>query len=325
MNSDLPLSLVGGRVRPCCLFTDPFSSPVASFGEVSETDSEVIPRAHLKQRGSLVLDDGPRSEIQEGGVKVIRRKYGIHSSVQMRSSLDFERAHDGGPGEIAIFEAYLVAGFRGIVPSLVAEVSSFLGFCPSQLTPSSWKTLMSIQVLGELYGLDTGVHEFLYSYYFAPLTIMHGFYHLQPRDGAPLVEEPSRGTWGSYPFGDNWTSRCVSSGILSWGSRGEKDVGDSSMFSWSALPDEQGGPASQSSLGLPVFVLYDEYQQAGARRRRPFYAPTPRLTRTKCWDPEEEHRRHLLGSEGLDHHFRGCPQVDSRSAAESRVSASPPF
>ena len=30
---------------------------------------------------------------------------------------------------------------------------------------------------------------------------------------------------------------------------------------------------------LPVSVLYDEYQQAGARRRRPFYAPPPRLTR----------------------------------------------
>ena len=196
-------------MRPCCLFTDPFSSPVASFGEVSETDSEVIPRAPLKQRCSLVLDDGLRSEIQEGGVKVIRRKYGIHSSVQMRSSLEFERAHDGGPGEIAIFEAYLVAGFSGIVPSLVAEVSSFLGFCPSQLTPLSWKTLMLIQVLGELYGLDSGVHEVLYSYYFAPLTIMPGFYHLQPRDGDPLVEKPSRGTRGNYPFGDNWTSRYV--------------------------------------------------------------------------------------------------------------------
>ncbi|KAF2559312.1 hypothetical protein F2Q68_00015460 [Brassica cretica] len=207
MNSDLPVSLVGGRVRPCRLFTDPFSSPVASFGEVSETDSEVIPRAPLKQCGSLVLDDGQCSEIQEGG-------------------------------------------FQGIVPSLVAEVSSVLGFCPSQIIPSSWKTLMSIQVLGELYGIDTGVHEDLYSYYFTPLMIMHGFYHLQPRDGAPLVEEPSRGTWASYPFGDNWTSRCVSSGILSWGSRGEKDVGDSSMFPWSALPDEQGSLALQSALGF---------------------------------------------------------------------------
>ena len=96
MNSDLPASLVGGRVRPCRLFTDPFLSPVASFGEVSETDSKVIPRAPLKQHGSLVLDDGPRSEIQEGSLKVIRMKYGIHSSVKMRSPLEFERAPDGG-------------------------------------------------------------------------------------------------------------------------------------------------------------------------------------------------------------------------------------
>ena len=140
---------------------------------------------------------------------MIRRKYGIHSSVQMRSSSEFERAPDGGPSEIAIFEVYLISGFRGIVPSLVAEVSSFLGFCPSHLTPSSWKTLMSIQVLGELHGLDTGVHEVLYSYYFAPLTVMPGFYHLQPRDGAPLVEEPSRGTLGNYLFWDNWTSRYM--------------------------------------------------------------------------------------------------------------------
>ncbi|CAG7897198.1 unnamed protein product [Brassica rapa] len=68
---------------------------------------------------------------------------------------------------------------------------------------------MSIQVLGELYGLDTGIHKVLYSYYFAPLTIMPGFYHFLPRDGAPLVEETLRGTWGSYPFRDNWTSRYV--------------------------------------------------------------------------------------------------------------------
>lgn len=66
---------------------------------------------------------------------------------------------------------------------------------------------MSIQVLGELYGLDIGIHEVMYSYYFSPLTIMPGFYHLQPRDGTPLVEEPLRGTRGNYPFGNNWNSR----------------------------------------------------------------------------------------------------------------------
>ena len=163
----------------------------------------------LKQHERFTLDDGPRSEIREGGLKAIRKKYGIHYSVHMRSPSEFERAPDVGPGEIAIYEAYLVAGFRGIVPSLVAEVSSFFGFCPSQLTPLFWKILMSIQVLGELHGLETGIHEVLYSYRFAPWRIVPGFYHLQPRDGAPLVEEPRRGIRSNSSFENNWSGRYV--------------------------------------------------------------------------------------------------------------------
>ncbi|KAG5407919.1 hypothetical protein IGI04_014038 [Brassica rapa subsp. trilocularis] len=167
--SDLPASFVGGRVRPCCLFADPFSSPIASFGTASKTGSEAIPMAPLKQHERFTLDDGPRSEIYEGGLKAIRKKYGIHSLVHMKSPSEFERAPDGGPRGIAIYEAYLVAGFRGIVPLLGAEV------------------------LGELHGLETGIHEVLYSYRFAPWRIVPEFYHLQPRDGAPLVEKPRRG------------------------------------------------------------------------------------------------------------------------------------
>ena len=153
MNSylpSLPASFVGGRVRPRRLFTNPFSSPATSHGEVPEADNEAIPMAPSKQRCSYVLDDSPCSEIEEEDLMAIRRRYEIHSLVQMRSPSEFERAADRGPNEIAVFEAYLVAGFRGIIPSLVSEISSFFGFCTSQLTPLSWRTLMSIQVLGEL-------------------------------------------------------------------------------------------------------------------------------------------------------------------------------
>ncbi|KAL0789749.1 hypothetical protein Bca101_005995 [Brassica carinata] len=68
---------------------------------------------------------------------------------------------------------------------------------------------MAIQVLGELHGLSVGVHEILYSYYFAPLASEEGFYHLRSSDGAPLVEEPSRSVRGNHPFGDGWNSRHV--------------------------------------------------------------------------------------------------------------------
>ena len=165
--------------------------------------------APLRQRCSYFLDDGPRSEIQEESLINIRKKFVIPPSVVMRCPSEFERAPDGGSDEIAIYEAYLEAGFRDGVPSIIAEVSSFFGFCPSQLTPLSWRTLAAIQVLGEIHGFVVGVHEILYSYYFAPLVSKPGFYHLRSRDGTSLVEEPSRGIKGNYPFGDDWDKQYL--------------------------------------------------------------------------------------------------------------------
>ena len=169
---------MGGHPRPRRLFTDPFSSPISSWGDVPEADSEAITMAPLRQRRSCFFDDGPRSEIREGDLADMRRKYAIHPSVGMRSPSEFERALDGGASEVAIYEAYLEAGFRGGIPSLIGEVSSFFGFCPSQLTPLTWSTLMAIQVLRELNGFSIGIHEILYSYYFA--LIDHGFDTLLP-------------------------------------------------------------------------------------------------------------------------------------------------
>ena len=162
-------SLVCGRVRPRSPFTDPFSSPVTSWGNGTEADSEAVPMASLRRLRSCFFDDSPRSEIREGDLANIRRKYLIHPSVGMRSPTEFKHTPDGG--------AYLEAGFRGVIPSLIDKVSSFFGFSPSQLTPLTWKTLMAIQVLGELHGFSFGVHEILYSYSFAPLANKDGFYH----------------------------------------------------------------------------------------------------------------------------------------------------
>ena len=104
--------------------------------------------ASWRRLRSCFLDDGPRSEIREGDLANMRSKYAIHPSVAMRSPTEFERAPDGGAGEVAIYEAYLEVGFPGVIPSLIGEVSYFFGFCPSQLTPLTWRTLMAIQVLG---------------------------------------------------------------------------------------------------------------------------------------------------------------------------------
>ena len=106
---------------------------------------------------------------------------------------------------------------------------------------------MAIQVLGELHGFSVGVHEILYSYYFAPLANKDGFYHLRSRDGAPLVEEPSRGVRGNHPFDDGWNSRYVFVKIqepvgypMSW----EAYNGNSSAIPLGDLSVEQGGLTS---------------------------------------------------------------------------------
>ncbi|KAF3553800.1 hypothetical protein F2Q69_00012583 [Brassica cretica] len=293
MNPELlmfPSSLVGGRPRPHRPFTDPFSSPVLSWRDVPEADSEAVLMAPLRRRRSCFFDDSPHSEIREGDLANMRRKYSIHPLVGMRSPTEFERAPDGGAGEVAVYEAYLEAGFRGVIPSLIGEVSSFFGFCPSQLTLLTLRTLIAIHVLRELHGFSVGVHEILYSYYFAPLVNKAGFYHLRSRDGAPLVEEPSRGIRGNYAFGDGWNSRYVfvkihepvgyptswrtvgkfiPPGFLCWRSSKEAYNGISSMI---PMGDFSGNVAR-----LPVSIVYDEYQKAKGRKRRPSYTPPPRL------------------------------------------------
>ena len=109
-----PASFVGGFIRPCRLFADPFSSPVPSWGNVPEADDEVVPVAPLRQhRSQLPDDDGPCSVIRGEELMEIRRKYSISPLVELRCPSEFERAPDRGMNEIAIFEAYLEAGFRG--------------------------------------------------------------------------------------------------------------------------------------------------------------------------------------------------------------------
>uniref|UniRef100_A0A0D3BVZ5 Uncharacterized protein n=1 Tax=Brassica oleracea var. oleracea TaxID=109376 RepID=A0A0D3BVZ5_BRAOL len=227
--------------------------------------------APLRRLLSCFFDDGPRSEIREGDLANIRRKYLIHPSVWIRSLTEFERAPDGGAGEVTVYEAYLEAGFRGVIPSFIDEVSSFFGFCPSQLTSLTWRNLMAIQVLGELHGFSVGVHEILYSYYFAPLVNKDGFYHLRSRDGAPLVEEPSRGVRGNHPFGDGWNSRYMFVKIqepVGYPTSWEANNGNSSAI---PLGDLSGNVARS-----PASVVYDEYQKVKARKRR-LYTPPPRL------------------------------------------------
>ncbi|KAG2255422.1 hypothetical protein Bca52824_074716 [Brassica carinata] len=144
---------------------------------------------------------------------------------------------------------------------------------------------MAIQVLGELHGFSIGVHEILYSYYFAPLANKDGFYHLRSRDGAPLVEEPSRGVRGNHPFGDGWNSRYVFVKIqdpvgypTSWRI---VDVSRPVSFAGEAVAKLiMGIPRRfRNVTRSPASVVFDEYQKVKARKRRVSYTLPPKLAR----------------------------------------------
>ncbi|KAF2558052.1 hypothetical protein F2Q68_00016839 [Brassica cretica] len=159
---------------------------------------------------------------------------------------------------------------------------------------------MAIQILGEFHGFVVGVHEILYSYYFAPLVSKPGFYHLRSRDGTPLVEEPSRGIKGNYSFGDDWDKRYLFVKIPGpspypsfWrtvdAARPVSFIGEVMVkfvlgvpqrFRWvNFLMSKEALRHSRNVARLPVSIIYDEYQKAKTRKRRPFYTPPPRLVR----------------------------------------------
>ncbi|KAG2247511.1 hypothetical protein Bca52824_087139 [Brassica carinata] len=79
------------------------------------------------------------------------------------------------------------------------------------------------------------------------------------------VREGPRAAWLSYVLA------CIPPGFLRWKSRSEACNGSSSMIPMGDLP---GNVAR-----LPVSVVYDEYQKAKARKRRPSYTPPPRIAR----------------------------------------------
>ncbi|KAF2596264.1 hypothetical protein F2Q68_00009768 [Brassica cretica] len=87
-------------------------------------------------------------------------------------------------------------------------------------------------------------------------------------------------------LGVGWLSyvvACVPPGFLCWRSSSEAYNGSSSAIPMGHLFGEQGSLSSQSCLGnvarLLVSVVYEEYQKAKARKRRPSYTPPPRLAR----------------------------------------------
>uniref|UniRef100_A0A0D2ZSC6 Uncharacterized protein n=2 Tax=Brassica TaxID=3705 RepID=A0A0D2ZSC6_BRAOL len=235
-----PSSLVGGRSGPRHLFTDPFSSPIPSWGDVTEADSEAIPMVPLRRHRSCFFDDGPHSEIREGDFADMRRKYAFHPSVGMRSPSEFERAPNGGPSEVAIYEAYLEASFRGGIP--------YRGIRGNYPFGDGWNNRYVFVKIQEPFGYPTSWR-----------TVSMPFFFIRALSWSLLWD---------LVFIDAW---IFPSGFLCWKSSSEAYNGTSPAISM--------GDFSGNMVRLSVSAIYDEHQKAKTWKRHPFYTPPPRLAR----------------------------------------------
>ncbi|CAN8242080.1 unnamed protein product [Cochlearia groenlandica] len=109
----------------------------------------------------------PISSITYNLVAHISRTFGLPLS-GLRIPSAAERPTDVGPEEIVVYEALFSYDFRGIVPSLVAEVSRYLGLSSGQLFPMVWRMLMALEVMGDLNSIEVSVASVLYAFYFKP-------------------------------------------------------------------------------------------------------------------------------------------------------------
>ncbi|CDY64167.1 BnaC03g75020D [Brassica napus] len=269
----------------------------------------------------------------------------------MRSPSEFERAPDRGASEVAVYEAYLEAGFRGVIPSLIGEVSSFFGFCPSQLTPLTWRTVIAIQVRGELHGFSVGSRN---------LRGISGA--IIPSGIAGTIDtgsEAYNGSSSAILMGD-FSGNVVRLSVLAIYDEHQKGRTQKRRPFYTPPPRlaraalSVNGLSSTSSTGAEavsnddplvdahrrligeVLFLRSQVQDMMARRDlliQQVKAPARwefmkewLEKRVEHWDPEEEYHRRLFLYGGIDQQLGNFSRVATpRSAVGSRFSEEPSF
>ncbi|KAF3600365.1 hypothetical protein F2Q69_00035274 [Brassica cretica] len=157
--------------------------------------------------GDMLLPIGPLSVIGVGEVANWRRKFHLSDDIIIRIPGPFDRVSDFEAGEVPVYEGFFESGFRDQVPFLVAEVSKAMNISLGHLNPSSWRTLIAMQNLGDHEGLVIGVTEVLYCYSVSPLNGGEFRYFLRPRGKELPVRELSKAEKKRHPvFEGGWTS-----------------------------------------------------------------------------------------------------------------------
>ncbi|KAF3532908.1 hypothetical protein DY000_02040723 [Brassica cretica] len=162
-------SSIGSRVR-----SSKVKDVVAPLECMDSSDSSLDLTAEVEDPKAIVARTV--SPVAEGNWV----KYNLPADVVIRVPGPDDRVSDFGVDEVPVYEGYFESGFRDRVPSLVAKISETLEISPGQLNPPAWRTLISLQNLGDLQGLVIGVAEVLCSYSVSPLSGTEWRYYLRP-------------------------------------------------------------------------------------------------------------------------------------------------
>ena len=207
-------SSIGGRVRskkrrieivsPESM--DSSDSSLDLTAGVEDLNLAEMEGASLVAGGNRFSSVGPHSSIGVEEIAIWREKYNLSDEVIIRVPGPVDRVSDFDIDEIPVYKGFFESGFRDRVPSLVAKVSETFGISPGQLNPPAWRTLISLQNLGDLEGLSIGVAEVLNCYSVSPLNGGEGRYYLHLRSRVPLIHEIPKKERKHHPvFEGRWT------------------------------------------------------------------------------------------------------------------------
>ncbi|KAF3538104.1 hypothetical protein F2Q69_00021325 [Brassica cretica] len=194
--SSIPLTVE--KVKSKRRMDSPISKSDSSSDPHDETEHNLLAPAPLSYTPLIPPLVGPASLVGEDDFAEWRKKYLLPPYAVLRASSSSERAYNCMPEEITVYEAFFDSGFRGEVPSIIAELCDYFRISPSQLNPLAWRILIAIQNLEDVKCLPLGVNKVLYAYHLAPISGGEVHFHLRPCSGLPIVEELSKNDPGTH-------------------------------------------------------------------------------------------------------------------------------
>ncbi|XP_057812031.1 uncharacterized protein LOC131026250 isoform X2 [Salvia miltiorrhiza] len=165
---------------------------------------------------SFLFNDNPESFFKDTRqLHVLRKSYSIPNHVALHAPGRQMRANFYAPGWVCLYQAPFEQGMRLPLPRLVIDFCHYHCLSPGQLTPNSWRLLLSLQVFSELHGFDISIADVKSTYDLLKVPKDKGRYKLCRNKGCePLITDMDDGerAWKSKYFFVEYGALCIPEG-----------------------------------------------------------------------------------------------------------------